>query len=519
MSEAAPSQAQQWLSKSARSPTSLALPAHEIARLCDLAIDLLDIDRADLAAALMQALIDRGVDKAKAWQLLALARRDLQELESAFAAIERAAQIDGANALIALARAQIAYETGRPSARLYQAGLGLRPNDPGVIHNAAKALAADGEPAAARDLLGRTLAGNPDWLDGHKALAAMIATAQGWQAASRYYAEACQRNAENIDLALAWFYASAHAQDWPVARQILEQASRSFAQSPALAKAWLYLKSESGDEATNRSLFEGFEDSGDIGLDLCRVRHFLRLGSVEDAEAIALRYVGFPPSQAAIFWPYLSTCWRLRDDPRAEWLDGAPPFIKTFDLPFEADERDALAERLRGLHDATAPFVEQSVRGGTQTSGPLLLRHEPEFQTIRRKILEAVRAYVNALPPGDARHPLLAAPRSQLLIEGSWSVRLASQGFHTCHTHTHGWISSALYISLPEPDELGAAPAGWIEFGTPPPELGLNLPPYRMVEPKLGRLVLFPSTLWHRTIPFEHGERMTIAFDVRRPLR
>ena len=87
------------------------------------------------------------------------------------------------------------------------------------------------------------------------------------------------------------------------------------------------------------------------------------------------------------------------------------------------------------------------------------------------------------------------------------------------HTHPQGWISSALYVALPPPAQLGAAPAGWLEFGTPPPELGLQLRPYLQVEPRPGRLVLFPSTMWHGTVPFNDGERMTIAFDVRPPTR
>jgi hypothetical protein len=29
--------------------------------------------------------------------------------------------------------------------------------------------------------------------------------------------------------------------------------------------------------------------------------------------------------------------------------------------------------------------------------------------------------------------------------------------------------------------------------------------------------VLFPSTMWHSTYPFEAGERLTIAFDIKRP--
>jgi len=28
---------------------------------------------------------------------------------------------------------------------------------------------------------------------------------------------------------------------------------------------------------------------------------------------------------------------------------------------------------------------------------------------------------------------------------------------------------------------------------------------------------LFPSWMWHGTVPFEHGERLTVAFDVGVP--
>jgi hypothetical protein len=31
--------------------------------------------------------------------------------------------------------------------------------------------------------------------------------------------------------------------------------------------------------------------------------------------------------------------------------------------------------------------------------------------------------------------------------------------------------------------------------------------------------VLFPSTMWHATVPFEEGERLVVAFDVRPPDR
>jgi hypothetical protein len=63
---------------------------------------------------------------------------------------------------------------------------------------------------------------------------------------------------------------------------------------------------------------------------------------------------------------------------------------------------------------------------------------------------------------------------------------------------------------------VGGAPPGWIRFGSPPAGLGLQLPAYTRIQPKAGLLVLFPSTLWHETLPFDDGERLVIAFDVMR---
>jgi hypothetical protein len=36
----------------------------------------------------------------------------------------------------------------------------------------------------------------------------------------------------------------------------------------------------------------------------------------------------------------------------------------------------------------------------------------------------------------------------------------------------------------------------------------------RVVEPKRGRLAIFPSYLWHGTNKFGGGERMSVAFDM-----
>jgi hypothetical protein len=48
----------------------------------------------------------------------------------------------------------------------------------------------------------------------------------------------------------------------------------------------------------------------------------------------------------------------------------------------------------------------------------------------------------------------------------------------------------------------------------PDAALGLDLPPRRIERPQVGRLVIFPSYLWHGTLPFESEQpRLTVAFD------
>jgi hypothetical protein len=72
-------------------------------------------------------------------------------------------------------------------------------------------------------------------------------------------------------------------------------------------------------------------------------------------------------------------------------------------------------------------------------------------------------------------------------------------------------------VALPQNSPEDADDAGWLTLGEPPENLSLDLPPQRKVEPRPGQLVLFPSWMWHGTLPFASGERLTVAFDVAPP--
>jgi hypothetical protein len=78
-----------------------------------------------------------------------------------------------------------------------------------------------------------------------------------------------------------------------------------------------------------------------------------------------------------------------------------------------------------------------------------------------------------------------------------------------------GWISSCYYVAVPKAVEDTQARQGWIKFGEPSFPLPLKDAIRRAIQPRPGRLVLFPSYMWHGTIPFHDAQpRTTIAFDV-----
>lgn len=442
------------------------------------------------------------------------AEQHLIEAEAVFAAASAAHPTDPA---LAFGLAQTRYELGYPAADLFAAVRKLAPDNLDVARNQALALVSEGRGEAARTFLEPLLTAHPDWLDGHKVLATLNWTSGDQQHFADHLAVACCAQPHNPALWLAWFRNLAQARQWQAALAVLDEAERHLGTTPALLVSRLFVAVESGDDRQAEPLLAATAQfKGDV-TSLCRIRHALRQGDARRAEAEALPLTAGP--SAMLYWPYLSLAWRLLGDDRAEWLDRPGQLIQQAETGWSDAELTELADVLRGLHTAAAPYIEQSVRGGTQTDRSVLLRHEPVLQAIKARLLELIRDYVDALPAPDPQHPLLSALRGELLIEGSWSVRLERQGYNVPHTHAMGWLSTAFYVALPKPEQMGTAPAGHIAFGQPPTELNLPLEPYCTIQPQPGRLAIFPSTLWHGTVPFDDGERLVIAFDIRRPRR
>lgn len=245
----------------------------------------------------------------------------------------------------------------------------------------------------------------------------------------------------------------------------------------------------------------------------------LRTGEYTNAnEQIGYALNDNPYSQ--LCWSYQGLVWRLQGDDREHWLHGYDTLIQPIDLvrPDGFNSIDQflkqLAEELQQRHRAKNAPQNQTLRGGTQTQGDLFLSKEGLLPLFKQQIDVAVKEYLSGLG-FEANHPFISRFGGDFFYSGSWSVLLQPSGYHHNHIHASGWLSSACYLELPDTVSRKDKQEGWIQFGQPPSELGIELAPRRLIQPKLGRLVLFPSYTWHGTTPFSgNTPRMTAAFDV-----
>lgn len=172
-----------------------------------------------------------------------------------------------------------------------------------------------------------------------------------------------------------------------------------------------------------------------------------------------------------------------------------------------------LTETLKRLHALKAHPLENSLRGGSQTAQSLLLSNDPVIRAYFQAVDAPIRAYMDAVGTGD--DPIRARNTGRYRVKAAWSVRLKPNGFHVDHIHPQGWLSSAFYVETPATALDSPAREGWIKFGQPRMRTTPPLEPGHYVRPEPGSLALFPSYMWHGTVPFTTDEsRMTIAIDI-----
>ena len=170
------------------------------------------------------------------------------------------------------------------------------------------------------------------------------------------------------------------------------------------------------------------------------------------------------------------------------------------------------------LHDIETTEIAARAQGmlhnGKQSAGNLFKRPEASFRTLGELVRKEFAKYLEKFKGADCE--LIRSFPEEFEFTSSWYVKMRQGGHISGHIHEIGWISGAVYLQMPKnkksPEE------GGFEYGIH----GDNYPqkhsnfPTGLVIPNVGEIVLFPSSLFHRTIPFSSDEeRICVAFDLK----
>ena len=491
----------QLLRHSGRGRDALPITQAAIAHSDDAALQLehalaLRTDQRDAEAlALLQRIAAAHPRRADAAHYLALSLHDAGRYDAATASAQRAMQLglDDAETWGVLARALAAAHRLDEAEAAFRQGL-QRDQDCAPLHEDYARLLwlRSGDLAHATAALDTALQRQPD----HVALLALKAQLHGSagdaQTAYALYARAAALPGAAAQLEVA--AASAALKDVPA--RALAHARRAAARAPGLAQEAL-------------------------------VQALLVQGELAEAAALLQRAQAARPDDQQLL-ALQAVLWRASGDARYRALYDYANVVRawTLDTPPGWTSLDSylddLRATLRRLHILRGHPPDQSLRGGAQTMGDLARHDDPVIRAFfDHAIVGPLDRHLAVL--GRGADALRRRNNGRWRVHSAWSVQLRAQGFHVDHVHPDGWLSSACYIDLPDamgdaqPGIVGddAQRAGWIRFGAVPLPLTPPLPAEHYVRPAPGLLLLFPSYMWHGTVPFSGTRtRLTIAFDV-----
>jgi Flp pilus assembly protein TadD len=496
-------------------------PAHRSAQR-GLALTLHDLERFSESEALCREILAADGADSEAWVVLAMALTRLERLPEAEGAYRRALDLNPVNKVAHHNLAALLVRLDRPDAalgaldRAESAGAGAFE----LAFNRGRALCDLGEIEAAEAQFERAVGLQPTsgeaqlqltrlrFLRGDPKFARALATA----AAAHPTEPGLQRLLGEV----MWRAGELNSAE-VVLQELLHRKAGGADVRSTLASVLL----EAGrlKEAETHALEAVAAAPQDPAINESLVTILLARGQADDAmHFIRAQRQRQPQSQV---WIALeATAARLLGSDLYHHLYDYDRMVRVFDLEAPAgwssmDELNAaLVEVLDARHRARNAPLDQTLRNGTQTARSLLADSHPAVKSILAAFQGPIAEYRRQLG-NDPEHPLSARNAGEMRYTGAWSVRLRRLGYHVNHFHPDGWLSSAYYVETPPETTDPVARSGWIKFGEPRYAVP-GLTAERFVQPRPGRLVLFPSYMWHGTTAI-HGDapRLSIAFDVK----
>jgi uncharacterized protein (TIGR02466 family) len=191
-------------------------------------------------------------------------------------------------------------------------------------------------------------------------------------------------------------------------------------------------------------------------------------------------------------------------------------FVMHVEVPeLKINNGQLIHELLSDINAAEISDRQQSrLINGIQSSGNLFQRKEQSFLKLSEALKILIKNFYEFHKNNNCDFVKLF-PKN-ISFSSSWFVRMKSGGHLKSHIHEDGWISGAVYLKIPKirnNNEEGAIELSTDGDGYPKQH---NNFPVKTILPNEGDVIFFPSSVFHRTIPFSSNEeRICIAFDLK----
>ena len=181
--------------------------------------------------------------------------------------------------------------------------------------------------------------------------------------------------------------------------------------------------------------------------------------------------------------------------------------IKSNFIPFKKSINSLINE----CNNLNSVWESRTTKNGFQSKGNLFKFQTLPIVNLKNIVLEMIDEYkIKYKKKSDG---FISQWPNKFSLLG-WYNRLLKHGYQQSHIHPGGWLSGCFYLKMPKLIKEGEGAINFSLHGYDYPIVNSDIPCYQY-SPKEGDLVLFPSSLFHKTLPFSSNqERHVIAFDI-----
>ena len=181
--------------------------------------------------------------------------------------------------------------------------------------------------------------------------------------------------------------------------------------------------------------------------------------------------------------------------------------IKSNFIPFKKFINSLINES----SNLTSVWEARTTKKGFQSKGNLFALQTLSIVNLKNIIIKAINEYkIKYKTKSDG---FISQWPNKFSLLG-WYNKLLKHGHQQSHIHPGGWLSGCFYLKMPKPLKKGEGAIYFSLHGYDYPIVNSDIPNYQY-SPIEGDLILFPSSLFHKTLPFSsNGERHVIAFDI-----